>query len=109
MEVKKDIINGIPVLAPIGDITMDSEIALEDAFLEIRTNIQDIFVMNMEKVRYVNSTGLKLLIRIIDNNKSSGVETRFCNVASSVLKVMDLVGLMDHAKFFSNLNEATEE
>lgn len=107
LEIVHSTVNGIAVLEPMGDITRDTEEFLENAYLEIRPDIKEVLVIDFENVRYVNSTGLKLLIRIIDDNMRNGVETRFCAVAKSVMKVMNLVGISDHVNIFPGKEEAT--
>ena len=99
--------NGKLVLYLKGRLDVQSSSKLEeelDALLKEHSNKD--FVVDMEGVEYLSSTGLRILITLMRNLKDKGRELRLSSLKEPVKKVFDIVQLDEMFAIYDSLDEA---
>lgn len=66
------------------------------------------FILDMEQIRYVNSTGLGSLVRLADQLESDGGGFALVKIHPKVKVVFDMLGLNAFFKIFPSLDSAEE-
>lgn len=90
MGIPKDIVDGIAVLAPQGQVDGNSAPALESALLaggEARV------VLDLAGVEYMSSAGLRLVVLVSKRLKQRGGSLVLCGLQPLVREVFEVSGL----------------
>ena len=74
----------------------------------LEKNPSDNLIMNFEKTKYINSSGIASLISIIQNSNERNVKISFVGMSSHFQKVMDIVGIIDFIEIYHTNDEALE-
>lgn len=67
-----------------------------DLITEIESNIEkggNRFLLNLEGLKYVNSSGLNILINILTKARKTGGDLAICNVSQKVAQLMKITKL----------------
>ena len=92
-------VNGVTVLALDGRIVFGEETSsVRDQIKTLLAAGKKKLVLNMEKVSYVDSTGLGMLVGVRQSTKTAGAQLRLSNVEarySELLKMTQLWPLFD--------------
>lgn len=73
-----------------------------DAIQEDHVN----FVIDLQKIRWMNSSGLGMLISALTTARSSGGDLRLANVSERVLRPIQITKLDTVFRFFNSVEEA---
>jgi len=105
--ISSNSVAGIPQIVIEGDLTSDAGSDLKNVYNELKkTFAMDKIVVNFDKCKYINSSGIASLISIIQQtNDNSGI-TCFVGLSEHLNKVMDIVGLTDFVQIYKNNEEA---
>lgn len=76
---------------------------------EALTEEQKKFVVNMENVRYLNSSGLNALIAVLTKARKSGGEVVICNVSPKVKELLIITRLNTVFTVTDSENEALQK
>jgi anti-sigma B factor antagonist len=105
--VKFDIIDSIPVIYVIGDMTSDADSDIVAAFNEILLEIKSSgIVFNFSQTNYINSAGLATLINIIQEMEKRSGKVVFTGLTSHFQKVMDIVGITEFVQIADSDDDA---
>jgi anti-anti-sigma factor len=107
-KITSEIISGLPVISIEGDMTSDADSDIKKLYSEIKEKFPEnkTIIINFEKTKYINSSGIATLINIIqDINEKKGMIT-FVGMSDHLKKVMDIVGITDFVKLFDNKDQA---
>jgi anti-anti-sigma factor len=100
-------IDSIPVMNIEGDLTSDADI--KPVFEEIQKNFScDKLIINFDKTKYINSSGIAHLINIIQNVNDKNGTIAFVGMSQHFQKVMDIVGITDFVNLYGTNKEAVE-
>ena len=92
-------VDGVSVLALDGRIVFGEETsAVRDRVKNLLAAGKKKLVINLERVSYVDSTGLGMLVGVRQSAKTAGAQLRLCNVEarySELLKMTQLWPLFD--------------
>ena len=98
MEIFEREENGVTVFAIEGRIdtegAVDMDLALQAAVSESKHRM----VLDMAKVRYIGSAGLRTMADVLTTNKEAGGDLKLVAVNRKVLRVLRIIGF---DKFFS--------
>ena len=108
MEMTKSDINGVVVLDIDGEIDLYEAPGLKETIEEYIDTGQSQFLIDMDKVGYIDSSGIGALISILSKLKNMGGSLKLCNVAGSVIKVFKLTRLDAFFTIFDSRDEALE-
>jgi anti-anti-sigma factor len=104
--VHYEILDDVPVLYIVGDMTSDADNAVVSVFNELRKKKHsDKVIFNFKDTNYINSAGLATLINIIQEMEKSNGVVAFAGLTTHFQKVMDIVGITE----FINIYETNEE
>jgi len=105
MQVKIEDKNGIKVCSAEGDIDINTSPQVKKAFDKLVQSKSEKVVINLQKVAYIDSSGLATLVEILKNFKSFGGRLRLCNLSSKVKSLFEITKL---EKLF-DIKESEEE
>lgn len=101
--------NGITIFVLDGRIdsegAVDLDLALQTAVSEGKCKM----ILDMADVRYINSSGLRILADILTQNKEHGGDLRLVNLNPKVHRVFQIIGFDKFFTFYTSLTEATSE
>ncbi len=98
----------IPVLHISGEITSESEEELLAAYDGIPTDKRQRVILHFGNTRYINSSGIAILIGVINRATESQGKVDFAGLSPHFRKVMDIVGLTDFVRVFDSLADALQ-
>jgi len=64
------------------------------------------FILNLEEVEYMSSSGLRVFVSLMRNLKESNRALKLCNLSVAVRKVFEVVELMDMFDIYESEEEA---
>lgn len=63
-------------------------------------------IVDFEKLEYLGSSGLEILLGKIQSIRNNGGDIVLCSMSKKIYKVFDLLGLTNFFKIFERLDEA---
>lgn len=107
--ITNDIIESIPIIFIEGDLTSEADSEVKKVYNDFKEKGHTKkIIINFDKTKYINSSGIATLINIIqDVNESKGV-VAFVGLSDHLQKVMDIVGISDFVQIYKTNNEALE-
>ena len=108
-KIHSDYFDGIPVIYIEGDMTSDSENDVKKVFTALSESAHiEKLIINFEKTKYINSSGIATLINIIQSVNEGHGEIAFVALSDHFQKVMDIVGITDFVRIFATNREARD-
>ncbi len=106
-KISSDVMSDVPIIFIEGDLTSDADGDAKDIYNEIKKK-QPIrkLVINFDKTKYINSSGIATLIHIIQDVNEKGGTIAFVGMSDHLKKVMTIVGIADFVKIFNSTNDA---
>lgn len=96
-------------------ISLDGDLIGENSGVEILEVVNDAIndritaiAVNLEKVRYMNSSGLGVLITLLTKVKNKGGEVVIVNPSDQIKKLLEITKLNDVFKSFDSNEEAVQ-
>ena len=103
MEIKTKQLKRVDVVEVQGRVDSNSAAQLEDALKAITAADRFRIVVDMEKLEYVSSRGLRALITARhDTRRWNRGDVRLCNMPARIKEVFDLAGLTPLFKIYDN-------
>lgn len=100
-------ISDIPVIIVEGDLTSDAGVDLKNTYNDIKNSLTlKKIIIDFEKCKYINSSGIASLISIIQTTNEVNGKTIFVGLSDHLNKVMEIVGLTDFVEILKNIDEA---
>lgn len=96
MEIRKETINGVAVLTPVGRIDSNSAREVEDALLPLFDASEPVLV-DFGALNYISSAGLRVLLLAARRSKATGVPLQLAGMSTAVDEVFKISGF---AKLF---------
>lgn len=109
MEIKLRRYNSAYILDVVGDMDLYNAHELKNLVNRLIEKGVGLFVINMEKVDYIDSSGVGALIHIYTTIKHQELKLRIANVHGSVEKVIRLTKLMEYFPIVENVKTALRE
>ena len=91
-----------------GEMDLYNSYKLKEMVMKMLEKKVQKFVINMENVEYIDSSGIGALIYICSTIKKLGLKLLIVNVHGSVKKVIELTKLMDYFPIAGNVVEAVK-
>ena len=96
---------GVMVISPIGSIDANTYTILEDAVENVLKESPDVIIFDMEFTDYINSTGIRVLLKTKKTlNKTDG-KMVFMNLQPQIKKVFDILQAIPTLKVFASIEE----
>lgn len=87
------------------DVHISGEIE-KDLMLLSEKNPEADFVLNLEGIEYMSSSGLRVLVALMRHLKTGGRKLKLCNMNLAVKKIFEVVELMDMFDVYASEEEA---
>lgn len=99
---------GKAVLRIKGEITSEAEDSLFGRYDEIPADKRSRVILDFGETRYINSSGIALLIQLITRANDSRGKVEFAALHPQFRKVMDIVGLTEFVQVHGTVQEALD-
>jgi len=96
---------GIFVVAPIGSIDGAGHAIFQDSVTSVLNQNPDVILFDMEHTDYINSMGIRVLIKTKKAMKQRGGKIVFINLQPQIKKVFDILNALPSLKVFANIQE----
>jgi anti-sigma B factor antagonist len=85
---------GRAVLAVVGDVDIATAPALHDAGLDVLRQEIKVLTLDLERLTYLDSSGISALIEIRRNAEKRGVMLRIIAIPAQARRVLELTGVL---------------
>src|SRR6056297_1556363 len=92
LEIKKEVVDDVYEVTPVGEIDIMSSEEFKKEINKIIEEIKDIKI-NGEKIEYMDSTGLGVLISLLKNTKENDKKIIIKNLKPNIYKLFNITGL----------------
>ena len=106
MEIKLKKYSSVYIVEVIGDMDLYSAFELKDIIAKMLAKGIKLFVLDLSKVDYIDSSGIGVLIHIYSTIKKAQKKLKIVNVHGSVEKVIRLTKLTQYFPIVPTLKEA---
>ena len=96
---------GIFVVAPIGSIDGADRGMLQEKIDSVLKQNPDVIIFDMEHADYINSMGIRVLVKTKNAMKQRGGKIAFINLQPQIKKVFDIINALPAFKVFANIQE----
>jgi anti-anti-sigma factor len=108
-KIVNEVIGGIPVIAVEGDMTSDADADVKKVYAQLTKSFSlDRLIINFEKTKYINSSGIATLINVIQSISEKNGKIAFVGMSDHFRKIMDIVGITEFVQVFQNNDAAAE-
>ena len=106
MEIQKRMAGDIAILALEGRLDLTSSSSLKEASKEVMVNDSKKMVLNLDKVDFINSSGLGALVSILKEVRNSQGSMKLTNLAPYVKEIFDITQLSNIFEIFPDEKQA---
>ena len=99
---------GIHIIEVQCNLDLMNSTTLKELVMKMIGRKAERFIINLEKVESINSSGIGALINISSTVKKLGLHLAFCNVNEPVINVLETVNLSNYFPITDNITEALE-
>ena len=96
---------GVMVVSPIGSINASTYSILEEEVDKILKSPPDVIIFDMEFTDYINSTGIRVLLKTKKAMKATNGRMVFMNLQPQIQKVFDILKAIPTLKGFTSIEE----
>ena len=94
--ISSEVFEEIPVIIVEGDLTSDADSDVKSTYSDLKDqHSMNEIIVNFEKTKYINSSGIATLINIIQDINERNGKIAFVGMSDHLKKVMDIVGISD--------------
>jgi len=106
MDIQKRIEGDISILSLEGRLDLTSASSLKDASKIVLENESKKMILNMERVDFINSSGLGALVSILKEVRNSQGSMKLTNLAPYVKEIFDITQLTNIFDIFPDEKQA---
>jgi anti-anti-sigma factor len=96
---------GIFVVAPIGSIDAAGNAVFQERVNSVLNQNPDVIVFDMEYADYINSMGIRVLVKTKKAMKKGGGKIMFINLQPQIKKVFEILNALPSLKIFASIQE----
>lgn len=96
---------GIFVVAPIGSIDAAGNAIFQERVDSVLKQNPDVIIFDMEYADYINSMGIRVLVKTKKAVKKSGGKIMFINLQPPIKKVFEILNALPSLKVFASIAE----
>lgn len=110
LEVRVEMVNGVAVLKPMGDIDLSRSPDLRLKLAEVQRPNPDMrLIVDLEKVPYMDSSGVATLVEAMQIARRNGGRIVLCNLNDRVRSIIEIARLDKVFKIVGSVDDALEE
>ncbi len=106
MDIRKRYEGDVAILQLDGQLNLTSASTLKEASKEVLANDTKKMVLNLEKVDFINSSGLGALVSILKDVRNARASMKISNLAPYVKEIFDITQLSNIFEIFTDENKA---
>ena len=96
---------GIFVVAPIGSIDAAGHAIFQEKVDSVLNQNPDVIIFDMEYADYINSMGIRVLVKAKKVMKKSGGKIMFINFQPQIKKVFEILNALPSLPVFASIQE----
>jgi anti-sigma B factor antagonist len=96
---------GIFVVAPIGSIDAAGHAVFQEKVDSVLNQSPDVIIFDMEYADYINSMGIRVLVKAKKAMKKSGGKIMFINLQPQIKKVFEILNALPSFRVFASIQE----
>ena len=93
MQIRIEEKDGIKVCFAEGDIDINTSPQVKKAFDKLMQVKSEKVLINLQKVAYIDSSGLATLVEVLKNLKNFGGRLKLCNLSNKVRSLFEITKL----------------
>ncbi len=94
---------GIFVVVPIGSIDAGGNAIFQERVNSVLNQNPDVIIFDMEHADYINSMGIRVLVKAKKAIKKNGGKIMFINLQPPIKKVFDILNALPSLKVFASI------
>jgi anti-anti-sigma factor len=98
--------DGVPVIDLAGDLNSSAEGALNEAYASATAGGADSVVLNFEHADYINSTGIALIVGLLAQARTNGIEVKAFGLSDHYREIFEITRLADFMTIADNEDRA---
>jgi len=98
--------DGVPVIDLAGDVNSSAEDALNAAYERATAGGTDSVVLNFERADYINSTGIALIVGLLAQARTTGIEVKAFGLSNHYREIFEITRLADFMTIADNEDRA---
>jgi len=106
MNIQKRMAGDVTILCLDGRLDLTSASALKEASKDVLSNDTKKMVLNLDRVDFINSSGLGALVSILKEVRNSQGTMKLTNLAPYVKEIFDITQLSNIFDIFSDESQA---
>lgn len=95
-------VNEVKVVAVEGELDLDTSQEAEKQLTQLRESGVKKMLLDLEKLEFISSAGLRVLLATAQEIKAEGGDLRVCNLNETVKEVFDISGFSTLLMCFDN-------
>jgi anti-sigma B factor antagonist len=99
MEISQKIVNDYVIINISGSLDIYTSTDFKTFILEKNQSAYSNIIINMEKLNYIDSSGIGMLIKIMNQIKESGGNFYIANMKEQLMKLFTVAGLSAYFNF----------
>ena len=107
VEVRQE--RGVVVLDLRGEINGFAQEALDAAYAEAESNDPEAILLNFQRVDYINSTGIALIVSLLARARASKRRLLACNLSEHYVEIFEITRLSDFISVLPDEESAIAE
>jgi anti-anti-sigma factor len=96
---------GIFIVAPIGSIDAAGHAIFQEKVTSVINQNPDVIIFDMEHADYINSMGIRVLVKTKKAMKKSGGKIMFINLQPPIKKVFEILNALPSLNVFASIQE----
>jgi anti-sigma B factor antagonist len=101
--------NGVPVLSIRGEIDVSTAPELRDRLLSVAQSGSTRAVVDLREVTFLDSTALGVLVSALKRFRAADGDLRLVVTGRSIVKVLEITGLVDVFMIFDTVEKAVQQ
>jgi anti-sigma B factor antagonist len=98
--------DGVGLIAAAGYINNEGGQAIADAATDLMDEGCQTLVIDLEGTRIINSIGVSILLEILEKLMDEKGRLAFCNLTPTIAKTFEIMGLVQYASVYPDLEAA---
>jgi anti-anti-sigma factor len=98
--------DGVAVIDLTGDLNSSAEDALNEAYAQATSSGAGAVVLNFDGAAYINSTGIALIVGLLAQARTSGIEVKAYGLSDHYREIFEITRLADFMTIADNENGA---
>jgi anti-anti-sigma factor len=98
--------DGVSVIDLTGDLNSSAEAELNEAYARATAGRADSVVLNFEHADYINSTGIALIVGLLAQARTNGIEVKAFGLSDHYREIFEITRLADFMTIADNEDRA---